>query len=169
MLGLYAGDTATTALLRPVIAALRRQQGPALGGMANLVGVGIGLTPSGDDFLAGMLLAEQMVTLAGLAPDVQMARHDIARALPRTTAAGRTLLWQALQGVFPAYLLDLVRSFCRRPAATTVHRSSTDEDFVPCLRRVLAHGHTSGTDAVVGFLWYLDCVKGACRTRGSEG
>jgi hypothetical protein len=136
--------------------------------MANLVGLGIGLTPSGDDFLTGVLLAEQMVQGAGLTHEVQVARQEIAEALPYTTAAGRTLLWQALQGRFPAYLLELARGFCRRPAATPMHRHSVEADLTWCLQRVLAHGHTSGTDAVVGFLWYLEHVQGArraCRGR----
>jgi hypothetical protein len=158
MLGLYAGEAATSPLLWSTIVSLRPQDG-----LSHLVGLGIGLTPSGDDFLTGVLLADCMVAYAGGAYRLPIDRQEIAEALERTTSAGRTLLWQALQGAFPAYLLALARCFGGEQGASMASPGSDNADFEPCLVRILAHGHTSGTDAAVGFLWYLEHVKGMMR------
>jgi hypothetical protein len=166
MLGLYAGETATSPLLRSAIVSLRTEAGCPQIGLSRLVGLGIGLTPSGDDFLTGVLLADCMVTYAGSAHRLPIDRQDIAEALERTNSAGRTLLWQALQGAFPAYLLAFARWFSGEPAASVAARGSDDAHVEQCLVRVLAHGHTSGTDAVVGFLWYVERLKGMIRAGG---
>jgi hypothetical protein len=163
MLGLYAGEAATSPLLWPTIVSLRPEAERPQAGLSRLVGLGIGLTPSGDDFLTGVLLADCMVAYAGGAYRLPIDRQGIAAALERTTLAGRTLLWQALQGAFPAYLLALARCFGGAQATSMASPGSDEADFEPCLVRILAHGHTSGTDAVVGFLWYLERVKGMMR------
>jgi hypothetical protein len=163
MLGLYAGEMATSPLLRSTIVSLRADVERPQAGLSRLVGLGIGLTPSGDDFLTGVLLADCLATHAGSAHRLPIARQEIAVALERTNAAGRTLLWQALQGVFSAPLLALARCFSGAQVATGTQRGSDDAAFEQCLVRVLEHGHTSGTDTVVGFLWYLERVKGRSR------
>ena len=163
MLGLYAGETATSPLLRSTIVSLRADVERLQERLGHLVGVGIGLTPSGDDFLTGVLLADCLVTYAGSAHRLPIDRPEIAAALERTNSAGRTLLWQALQGVFSASLLELARCFSGTQAATGTQMGSDDAEFEQCLVRVLEHGHTSGTDTVVGFLWYLERVKGRSR------
>jgi hypothetical protein len=159
MLGLYAGETATSPLLWPTIVSLRTEAERPQDRLSRLVGCGIGLTPSGDDFLTGVLLADCMVMYAGSASRVPIDRQEIAAALERTSTAGRTLLWQALQGAFPAYLLALVGWFSGAQAVSVASLDSDEADFEPCLVRMLEHGHTSGTDAVVGFLWYLERVQ----------
>jgi hypothetical protein len=117
-----------------------RDGSSALGGLGGLVGLGPGLTPAGDDFLTGMLLADTL-GLGGL-PLPGTRRLDagdlsaMGRALGSTTAAGRTLLELALDRRFPAYLL----AFAGAPSAAAAARASE-------------HGATSGTDAVAGFLW----------------
>jgi Protein of unknown function (DUF2877) len=163
MLGLYAGETATHPLLWPTIVSLRTEAERPQDGLSRLVGRGIGLTPSGDDFLTGVLLADCMVRYAGSAYCLPIDRQQIASALERTNTAGRTLLWQALQGAFPAYLLALAGWFSGAQAVSVASLESAEADFEPCLVRMLAHGHTSGTDAVVGFLWYLERLKGMSR------
>jgi hypothetical protein len=168
MLGLYAGEMATSPLLWSTIVALRDDAARLQERLSHLVGLGIGLTPSGDDFLTGVLLADCMVLYAGGAPRLPVDRQEIAAALERTNLAGRTLLWQALQGVFPASLLALARCVSGAQTATETPMGSNDTDFEQCLVRVLAQGHTSGTDTVVGLLWYLERVHGMRRARGAR-
>jgi hypothetical protein len=163
MLGLYAGEAATSPLLWPTIASLRPEAERPQAGLSRLVGLGIGLTPSGDDFLTGALLADCMVAYAGGAYRLPIDRQELAAALERTTSAGRTLLWQALQGAFPAYLLALARCFGEEQGVSAASLGSDEAGFEECLVRILEHGHTSGTDAAVGFLWYLEHVKGMMR------
>jgi hypothetical protein len=96
-----------------------------------LVGLGPGLTPAGDDFLMGVMLAY---------PGFDCSRLE--GALQGTTPAGRTLLSMAMQGRFPAYLLQFVG---------TVASGSVDVE--EAVRTACAHGETSGTDALAGFCW----------------
>ena len=102
-----------------------------------LVGCGPGLTPAGDDFLTGAILAS--VRSEGLS----LARLE--RALPGTTPLGRTLLWAALQGRFPAYLLEFIDAIIGAAVSPDVLRSS--------VHAACAYGETSGTDALTGFCW----------------
>ena len=103
-----------------------------------LVGSGPGLTPAGDDFLTGAILASDA--------SVVLDRARLERVLPGTTPHGRTLLWMALQGRFPAYLVDFIDTV-----------TGNDVSFGAISRAVqaaCAHGGMSGTDALAGFCWH---------------
>jgi hypothetical protein len=107
-----------------------------------LVGCGPGLTPAGDDFLAGAILASPASFVHG------DARFE--RRLPGTTSPGRTLLWMALQGRFPAYLVDFID--------TAVTASASRDAIRSAVRAACAHGETSGTDALAGFCWQRESI-----------
>lgn len=115
--------------------------------LSTLVGLGVGLTPSGDDFLVGAMLAEELCDRCGAAHR-RLDRGALQRRLPATTAAGETLLCSALEHQFPAYLIQL---------ADRVFHWSADNTFPE--RRSMAylfdHGQTSGTDSAVGAVWFL--------------
>jgi len=108
------------------------------GRLEELVGSGPGLTPSGDDFLTGALLASSA--------SVSFMRARLERVLPGTTPAGRTLLWMALRGRFPAYLVDFIDAAARAISADAVGSA---------VRAACAQGETSGTDALAGFCWQM--------------
>ena len=142
-----AADTPVTRFAR---AAIEGQGGPD---WSRLVGLGIGLTPSGDDFLTGALLAECLLAAGcarphhpgaqranaegALSDDISVDRATIAARLGGTTAAGRTLLVAALEERFPAYLLNLVETAIADGELTADH---------------LEHGHSSATDSVCGII-----------------
>jgi hypothetical protein len=103
-----------------------------------LVGCGPGLTPSGDDFLTGTLLASSASAVR--------IRARLERVLPGTTPAGRTLLWMALRARFPAYLVDFIDAAARAVSPDAVGSA---------VRAACAQGETSGTDALAGFCWQM--------------
>ncbi|MFW5728837.1 MAG: DUF2877 domain-containing protein, partial [Spirochaetota bacterium] len=144
--------------------------------LGSLVGLGIGFTPSGDDFLAGVLLAAALFDGSGAIS--QAERRQIAANLGRTTPGGRTLLWLALQGSFPAYLLEFAAAVVTAVAAAVGtagersrraggaglerHGRGDGGGSAGALRRLrhacetaFRHGETSGMDAISGFTWYL--------------
>jgi hypothetical protein len=102
-----------------------------------LVGYGPGLTPAGDDFLTGAILATPGASF------VDAAR--LTPLLPGTTPAGRTLLYAALRGQFPAYLVDFI-------TAVAAHGDSIRR-IESSVRRACSHGETSGSDALSGICW----------------
>lgn len=101
-----------------------------------LVGLGIGFTPSGDDFLTGIMLYE---TMSGTNI---INRETIEAALSGTTEGGRTLLTLALKNSFPFYLKQFAESI-----------TSGSSFFESVVIRALEHGSSSGSDSLTGFLW----------------
>ena len=102
--------------------------------VARLVGRGPGLTPSGDDALAGALLVAHALGTGTALADAVRAR------LGATTAVSAALLDAAADG------------YAARPVVTLVDAAvAGDPDGVRrALPAVLAIGHTSGADTVTG-------------------
>jgi hypothetical protein len=136
--------TRAQALVTAQLAALESDDlGAALGPTIGLIGLGIGLTPSGDDYLVGLL--------AGLEATGDPARHDLATAImthapARTTAFGAAALGHASRGAFSEHLHDVL---------VAVGGGGLDELARP-IGRALAYGATSGSDTLVGLLAALD-------------
>ncbi|WP_307797150.1 DUF2877 domain-containing protein [Actinomadura barringtoniae] len=111
-----------------------------------IVGLGPGLTPSGDDILAGLLVSLRLVggavrqggTAVWLASWLGAA--VTADANTRTTALAATLLHCAAAGQAGAEVAGVLR-------AVAGHESP-----VPAAHRLLAVGHTSGADLAWGVL-----------------
>ncbi len=156
-------DSAHTAMAEEVLRNISLRSDPlSLTGLCGFVGLGPGFTPSGDDFLCGVLLGERILfekrnlkkkqskTEPGLIT-CRVKKREIEAQLDGTTPGGRTLLWQALQGHFPYYLIQAVRAMS---AATTF------SGMYNVVARAAAHGETSGTDTLAGLLWYLKYVSG---------
>jgi len=108
-------------------------------GAAQLAGLGTGLTPSGDDFLLGTMLC---AWLAHPAPKQYCAGVSDA-ALSRTTLLSGAYLQSAAEGEFSSSWHLLLEALA----------SGSDQELVAATRAVVAHGHTSGSDALAGFLW----------------
>jgi hypothetical protein len=101
-----------------------------------LIGRGPGLTPSGDDVLAGFLIGLRAFALR--VPQVQAAVAGLAPA--RTTALSARLLWHAGRGECIPELAAL--------AAAMQGRGAVDG----AVRGLLAVGHSSGAALGVGLL-----------------
>jgi hypothetical protein len=170
LLGLIHPEKAENPFLRKVSYLLtqlstKRHDLPMIKGLSQVVGLGIGLTPSGDDFIAGVLLGERIVSLAAafrrkashmtenrMTP-LSIDKEEIWDVLDGTTSAGRTLLWQALQGYFPSYMI-------KRAKALAAARN--DREVLEQVCMTLSHGKTSGTDSLVGLFVYLNwAAKGS--------
>ncbi len=143
----------------------------AAGRLEMLVGLGPGMTPAGDDFLAGALLAGRAGLNRGLSGLAGRASFDrgidakaIEAALPGTTPAGRTLLWLALRGSFPSYLCAFMEGLAA---------AGTEPEIEKAVRTACLHGETSGTDALTGFILAAGGFQarlpdeGICATPGS--
>ncbi len=109
-------------------------------GAAQLAGRGGGLTPAGDDFLAGVMLG---AWLAHPAPR-RFCRLLLETAAPRTTTLAAALLRAAARGECSAPWHRLLDALAERP------ESRLEE----AVRDLLSYGHTSGADALAGFLWW---------------
>ena len=113
---------------------------------ARLVGLGPGLTPSGDDVLVGIEAA-----LHALArPSAGFLALAMGGVEERTTALAATLLRHAGAGEFAERLHTLLAALL----------GSDDEAIPATIDRALAWGATSGTDCLLGVLIGLDVSAG---------
>ncbi len=124
----------------------------AVAAVDRLVGFGTGLTPSGDDLLAGFVAAVCLLTpvldadrhAAVLPPAVSaVATRMVDRGDTMTTAISAALLRHAAVGEVCAPAGALLRTLTGRPALT-----GTDG----AVARLLRVGATSGRDLAVGLL-----------------
>ncbi|RHV31769.1 DUF2877 domain-containing protein [Ruminococcus sp. OM05-10BH] len=106
--------------------------------LAHLTGLGIGLTPSGDDFLCGVLAG---LILAGLKehPFFLSLSLEIQNRMTSTNDISRAFLTCALSGQFS-------QPVC---ALSTFH---TSEEVLSAFEAV---GHSSGTDTLCGIYYVL--------------
>lgn len=108
------------------------------GAIAALVGLGPGLTPSGDDFLGGVLVALRQLGAVRLA--VRLAAAVLSHAEWGTNEISRAHLAAAAGGEGAAALHGLLISLCT-PGAPGMR------DWVSAIEAI---GHSSGWDAVAG-------------------
>jgi hypothetical protein len=107
--------------------------------VARLLGRGPGLTPAGDDVLAGFLVGAGAFGLDAAA--VRAATAALAPA--RTTALSAALLWHAARG-------ECIDELAAVAAALTNHGLDGQGELEHALGRLLAVGHTSGGALGVG-------------------
>ena len=125
--------------LRAAIAALLG--GGDAGAIRSVIGLGVGLTPSGDDALVGALC---LFAAAGI-PSSEAGRHLdsclSADGVGSTTAVSANYLRLALEGAFSTPLRCLV---------TALADGVPDASLMDAVRGLAAIGATSGMDAAVG-------------------
>ena len=149
-----ADPTATLEVARPVMARLilaleAGDRDSAAVAAVRLIGLGPGLTPSGDDVLVGIEAALHALAqpsagfLAAVVNDVET----------RTTELAATLLRHAAGGEFAERLHTLLAAFL-----------GPEDDGIPAaIERAVAWGATSGTDCLLGVLIGLDAAAGVRR------
>lgn len=116
----------------------------ALDAARALAGSGIGATPAGDDFLAGVLLALHA------SERTLCVRHrawirSLRAAAQTTNLLSAHFLTMAAGGYASNDMRHLVMALHHR----------NEEELDSCVRAVLKHGHTSGADLLAGFVQTL--------------
>jgi hypothetical protein len=126
-----------------------------------LLGLGAGLTPQGDDVLAGLL-----VGLAAVPRASRLARRLGAivtgLAASRTTTLSAALLCDAADGFAVPALVDLVDGLHEVESS---HRTTTRRTLADVVVRLLAVGHTSGAALAHGAVAAAR-LNAAAHTRG---
>ena len=105
--------------------------------LRRVIGLGQGLTPSGDDFICGVFAG--MTAVYGEHPLLRPLRDEVAGHLGDTPDISAAFLRCALTGLFSKPVRQLFAA----------------EDPEPLLPEFLAVGHSSGIDTLCGVLWLL--------------
>jgi hypothetical protein len=110
-----------------------------------LIGLGSGLTPSGDDLLVGYLAGLWCAVHAGSERDQFIASlgKTISDLSSQTNDISHTYLYHAVQGQVSSQLADLAEAICQGEARERLSKIATAAFKV---------GHTSGMDAAAGLL-----------------
>jgi hypothetical protein len=123
-----------------------------LDGARHVIGLGPGLTPSGDDFLVGCLRGLWLLRTS--APEACQMFSCLRDALlpdldARTTHVSAEFIRYALDGAF-AEVLDQAALALLAPSYPAVVQSAVSH--------LLAQGETSGTDTMLGLLTWLEAL-----------
>ncbi len=122
----------------------RLAHGDLEGGAARIKGLGYGLTPSGDDFLAGFLLGMHALEMAA-GIDLAAERRAIREASRGANQLSEVMLRSAAEG----------RCFERANSLIQSLFEGAEADVVAHARRLFAVGASSGADLGVGLLFAL--------------
>lgn len=154
------GDAWEGALLsaaRPAIEeaqrAIRRRDFDGLRSAAGvLAGLGPGLTPSGDDFLGGLLAAVRFHAAGRGEPVAQAALDGVAEIVSnRTSAYSGFLVRCAARGMVSAPVERVLRAIQAGAPAVAAERGEA----------VAATGHSSGVDTLAGLVCGTEAALGA--------
>lgn len=133
----YASVTATINhhLSAAIRSAQRQDAHSCVEHLRRIIGLGYGLTPSGDDSVIGALAYTRLFH-----PYThRQLSHAVSHLLDRTTMVSATYLRHGARGHFSNLLADTLRGFYDTPSPDA-------------LRRLLRTGHTSGEDTARGIL-----------------
>lgn len=116
---------------------------------SKLAGLGIGLTPAGDDFLMGAMYAAWIIHPQEVAKNIGEEIANIA--VPLTTSLSGAWLGSASKGEAGELWHDFFNALLEEANI-----------YLP-LSKILSVGETSGSDALMGFLSVIHNAEGASR------
>lgn len=113
--------------------------------LVTVLGSGVGLTPSADDAVAGLLLTARALaaTPAQALAAARLGQHVAEAARSRTNAVSAALLLHAGQGRGAGQLVA---------AVSALTQGWPDPELADALGALVGVGHTSGTDTACGIL-----------------
>ncbi len=124
---------------------MSRDLGEVAKSSRKLAGLGSGLTPSGDDYLLGSIFAMWILDKVGLRKIIELI---ISEAAPRTTALSAAWLRAAKDGEAGIVWHWLFNSIA----------NENEVDVIRYSRQIADTGHTSGADALAGFITTLQLL-----------
>jgi hypothetical protein len=162
----HAGGPPPAGPFEPALAAAleRFRAGGEIRGLAALVGLGEGLTPSGDDALVGVLAGlDAALEVSGAAAALrQRLCAELERGTSRTTRLAAQMLDAAAAGFYAEPVLGLLQTLALpKPGAKALERA---------VAALLAVGHRSGADTLRGISAVLERLarpQGAIRSRST--
>ena len=113
-----------------------------------IIGLGPGLTPSGDDFLCGLVVSLKTgAAVLSMSDDTgffdEIAGSIYEEARQRTTVFGSSMLREAREGVCPLAVVSLIHCLLTEDMERTAEVSKT----------LLRMGETSGADIAIGVFY----------------
>jgi hypothetical protein len=120
--------------------------------LCEFIGLGQGLTPSGDDFICGF------ITVLFYCPSIAVLDSNWTRdtgfkvieyAFNKTTLVSYNMLRACLRGEVPEHMQNLMNCIL----------TAEDENLLPSINKILQIGSTSGSDLFLGVLYGLHLIE----------
>lgn len=129
-------------------------------GLRYIIGRGVGLTPSGDDFLVGLVAINQVFPF--FKPTVIAKLTELVQRESLTTDIGKAYLMAAVNHRFSTTIVSLVQALSQ----------NEPQKINKLLQELIKNGHTSGLDTATGLLvgvcLYNEVEKGKKSIWGNE-
>lgn len=120
--------------------------------LSGLIGVGTGLTPSGDDFMTGVLSTFKALPQCFNHKLISALSNSVCSRRNNTNEISSTFIDCALRGQFSKAIIDLYDSLC----LDNVQSPGIEQDKIDnLLDSFLDIGHTSGIDTLTGIFWSM--------------
>jgi hypothetical protein len=157
---LHSGDRPRTGLsgrageaFTRLITATRRFDLTDISAINSLIGLGSGLTPSGDDVLIGFMTGLRCTTRDRIerAQFITSLGKTVIHLSGQTNDISRTYLYHAAGGQVSSRLANLAEAICR---------GENSESLLKIAEIAMSVGHTSGLDTVTGLLAGLAVWEG---------
>ncbi|AHM58214.1 hypothetical protein EAL2_808p07110 (plasmid) [Peptoclostridium acidaminophilum DSM 3953] len=111
-----------------------------------LVGLGNGLTPSGDDFISGFISALGVIKDERAKAALERIKSVLKRSVISTTDISRTMINASLEGKYRESIASFIGAILRRDK----------QELNLCIDKVLSIGSTSGADLSSGVIAGLE-------------
>lgn len=120
--------------------------------LSDLIGVGTGLTPSGDDFMTGVLSTFKAFPQCFNSRLISSLPNSICSRRNNTNEISSAFIDCALRGQFSKAIIDLYETVCSdNVQASDIGQETLDN----LLDSFLDIGHTSGIDTLTGIYWSM--------------
>lgn len=120
--------------------------------LSGLIGVGTGLTPSGDDFMTGVLSTFKAFPQCFNSRLISSLSNSICSRRNNTNEISSAFIDCALRGQFSKAIIDLYDSLC----LDNVQSPGIGQEYIDnLLDSFLDIGHTSGIDTLTGIYWSM--------------
>ena len=120
--------------------------------LSGLIGVGTGLTPSGDDFMTGVLSTFKAFPQCFNHKLISSLSNSICSRRNNTNEISSAFIDCALRGQFSKAIIDLYDSLCLDNVQSPVIGQESIDNL---LDSFLDIGHTSGIDTLTGIYWSM--------------
>lgn len=116
-----------------------------------LIGLGAGLTPSGDDILVGLLAGFEICKTSRSNQDKHLSVlcRSVLCHCGKTNQISRKYLGYAARGYFSTHIINLL---------TTISKKDSLASMKNAANKVVKIGHTSGTDTLMGIAAALEIL-----------
>nr|WP_300002935.1 DUF2877 domain-containing protein [Tissierella sp.] len=137
------------------LAVEKRDIDKSLNSLFSILGLGIGLTPSGDDFIMGLMsvLLVSKRSSSFIEELLSAIKERLKESLDKTTFLSSELYFYAVEDKYSSIFLDIFDGI----------KKENKDNLFKSIQVLLAMGHSSGTDTLCGIVFAMNLIDKAIK------